>query len=276
MAKEVKLNSSDWCDLVFDGKNKSYGAYALRQSSSKRHIVAFGVILLFTAAVAAVPAFLEAVKPNTPHIAMEDTVKISDIELEKQQKEQEVIQREIAPPPVEVRATITFTPPTIVDDPNVDETREMRTQTELNQNNNLQISIVDNFDGSTSANAVSPEELVEYRNITEEPPSRPFEHVQHMPQFPGGESELIKYLGTSIKYPAQAAEAGIEGRVVLRFVVGKDGKVSDIEILRTLDPSCDREATRVVKGMPKWIPGMQNGQNVAVYYTLPILFKLKK
>ena len=97
-----------------------------------------------------------------------------------------------------------------------------------------------------------------------------------MPQFPGGNAELMRYLSANIKYPTIAAENGIEGRVVLKFVVGKDGGISNIQVVRALDPSCDKEAVRVVKGMPKWIPGMQNGHAVAVYFTLPVLFKLQR
>lgn len=278
MAREIKLNSTDWCDLVFEGKNKSYGAYALRQTSSKRHIIAFGSIILLVGIVAALPAFLQAVKPSSEKVAMEDVFKISDIELEKKLEELEVIKREIAPPTPPVRASIQFTPPAITADANVDESREMRTQEELNQNNRLEISIADNLNGSTDVNAVSLEELNNNRRIvqTDDEPQKRFEHVEQMPQFPGGESELMKFIGNSIKYPPIAAENGIEGRVVVRFVVEKNGKVSDINVLRPIDPSLDKEAVRVIKSMPTWIPGMQNGRNVAVYYTLPVLFKLQK
>lgn len=277
MAREIKLNSTDWCDLVFEGKNKTYGAYALRRSSSKRHTIAFGVIILFVGVVSALPSFLQAVQPNKDKIAMDDVIKISDIELEKKLEQQEVIKQEIAPPPVPTRAAIQFTPPAITADANVDENREMRTQEELNENRTLQISIADNLNGSTASDAVSLEDLTIRRDIMQEDePNKRFEHVEQIPQFPGGEAELMKYINNNIKYPPIAAENGIEGRVVVRFVVEKNGKVSDINILRSVDPSLDKEAARVIRSMPTWIPGMQNGRNVAVYYTLPVLFKLQR
>ncbi|MFT4169231.1 MAG: energy transducer TonB [Dysgonomonas sp.] len=277
MAREIKLNSTDWCDLVFEGKNKTYGAYALRRSSSKRHTIAFGVIILFVGVVSALPSFLQAVQPNKDKIAMDDVIKISDIELEKKLEQQEVIKQEIAPPPLPTRAAIQFTPPTITADANVDENREMHTQEELNENRTLQISIADNLNGSTASDAVSLEDLANNRIvIQEDEPNKRFEHVEQMPQFPGGEAELMKYINNNIKYPPIAAENGIEGRVVVRFVVEKNGKVSDINILRSVDPSLDKEAARVIRSMPTWIPGMQNGRNVAVYYTLPVLFKLQR
>lgn len=100
--------------------------------------------------------------------------------------------------------------------------------------------------------------------------------VEHMPQFPGGDEEMMKFIRENLVYPSIAAEVGIEGRVTIRFVVDRNGKVTDVTLIRGLDPSCDKEAMRIVKKMPRWIPGRQNGRNVPVYYTLPIMFALKK
>jgi TonB family protein len=102
-----------------------------------------------------------------------------------------------------------------------------------------------------------------------------YDHVEQMPSFPGGDKALYKWFETNLKYPDASIKDSIQGRVVVRFVVRKDGSISDVEILRSLDPSCDKEAVRVIKNMPKWIPGKQNGKNVDVYFTLPILFKLQ-
>jgi TonB family protein len=85
----------------------------------------------------------------------------------------------------------------------------------------------------------------------------------------------MNFIGRNIRYPIIAQENGIQGRVIVRFVVSSTGKVSDVQVLRSLDPSCDKEAVRVIKMLPEWIPGEQNGEKVAVYYTLPISFKLK-
>lgn len=109
------------------------------------------------------------------------------------------------------------------------------------------------------------------------PPSKKdtiYEHVEVMPQFPGGETELTKWLSSNIQYPTIAAEQGIQGRVVLKFIVHPDGSIDNIQIIRPLDPNCDKEAIRAVKQMPKWIPGKQGGNPVSVYFNLPIAFKL--
>jgi len=100
--------------------------------------------------------------------------------------------------------------------------------------------------------------------------------VEKMPQFPGGEEEMLKFIHDNLHYPPVAATAGIEGRVTIRFVVSRDGDVTDVKVIRGFDAACDKEAVRVVKLMPKWIPGRQEGRNVPVYYTLPIVFKLQK
>ncbi|MDD2799054.1 MAG: TonB family protein [Bacteroidales bacterium] len=96
-----------------------------------------------------------------------------------------------------------------------------------------------------------------------------------MPMFPGGDSKLMQYIGTSIRYPVSAAERCIQGRVIIQFYVEKDGSISDIRIVRKLDPALDLEAFRVVNSMPNWIPGKLEGENVRVKFTLPINFRLQ-
>ena len=95
-----------------------------------------------------------------------------------------------------------------------------------------------------------------------------------MPSFPGGMQALNKYLKDNLRYPTIAAENGVSGRVVLRFVVSKSGKIENVEVLGPVDRALDEEAVRVVKSMPAWVPGKQNGNAVAVYYTLPVPFVL--
>jgi len=102
-----------------------------------------------------------------------------------------------------------------------------------------------------------------------------FTHVEVMPQFPGGEAALMKWLADNITYPPLAQEQGIQGRVNTRFVITPDGSIEDVEIVKGLDPSCDKEAIRVVKSMPKWVPGKQNGKAVYAYFSLPITFRLQ-
>jgi len=122
---------------------------------------------------------------------------------------------------------------------------------------------------------VDIKDLADHKVITEAPKDEIFVHVEQMPQFPGGEGELMKWLGSNIQYPTIASEQGIQGRVVLKFVVRPDGSIDDVQVIKSLEPSCDKEAVRAVKKMPKWIPGKQNGNPVSVYYNLPVQFKLQ-
>ncbi len=118
-------------------------------------------------------------------------------------------------------------------------------------------------------------ELAEKERIEKEKESdQVFTHAEQMPQFPGGETEMMSFLSQNIKYPEEAQKQGIQGAVILRFIIGKNGEVSDVTVLRSLDPSCDKEAIRVVKSM-KWIPGKQNGNPVNVYYNMPVRFRLQ-
>lgn len=109
--------------------------------------------------------------------------------------------------------------------------------------------------------------------ITED---KPVYSVEQMPQYPGGEEELLKFIKDNLRYPKVAVETGIEGRVYIRFVVSRTGEVTDVTVIRSLDASCDAEAVRVIKMMPNWTPGRQNGMNIPVYYTIPIVYKLNK
>ena len=102
-----------------------------------------------------------------------------------------------------------------------------------------------------------------------------FDIVEQMPEFPGGMQALMKYLAQSIKYPTQAQEAGIQGRVIVQFIVNKDGTISDATLARGVEPSLDDEAIRIVKAMPSWTPGLQKGQPVNVRFTLPVAFRLQ-
>jgi len=102
-----------------------------------------------------------------------------------------------------------------------------------------------------------------------------FQVVERMPEFPGGQEALMRWLHANINYPVVASEAGIQGRVLLQFVVNADGSIVDIQVVRGVDPSLDREAVRVVQRMPRWSPGQQRGQNVRVLFTLPVTFRLQ-
>jgi protein TonB len=102
-----------------------------------------------------------------------------------------------------------------------------------------------------------------------------FQVVEEMPEFPGGMAECLKFLGKNIKYPTISQENGVQGKVIVQFVVNKDGSIVDPVVVRSVDPYLDKEALRVIKTMPKWKPGKQRGKAVRVKYTVPVTFKLQ-
>ncbi len=277
MSKDIRLNSAEWCDVVFEGKNKQYGAYRLRQSSSKRHIVAFLVVCVFAGFVSALPGLVSEIKKltQTQTTSMEETYEMSNIPVEQEIPEENVIKQETAPPPPPLKTTVKFVPPTIAKDEEVVEDK-MVGQEEI-QETKIQISVAD-VKGTDDKHGIDIAELREHKQIVQEKPveEKPFVTVEQMPSFPGGEMEMQRFIAENLKYPVVAQESGIQGRVTIRFVVTKTGAISDVTVIRGIDPSCDREAVRVVKTMPKWIPGKQNGLNVPVYFTLPIVFRLKQ
>lgn len=147
-----------------------------------------------------------------------------------------------------------------------------------------ELTVVDNeeeLDDELDIDTEADEEtMIEQTDImieeeVEEEEPEIFMVVEQMPEFPGGQAELFKYISQNIQYPAIAKENGIQGKVFIQFVVGKDGSITNVTVLRGVDPSLDKEAVRVVKSMPKWKPGKQRGKPVYVRYQVPINFKLQ-
>jgi protein TonB len=129
--------------------------------------------------------------------------------------------------------------------------------------------------GTDDIHGIDIADLQEHKVIAEEKEDKIWEVVEQQATFPGGTEALMKYLNDNIKYPVVAQENGIKGRVTLKFVVNKQGKISNVTVLKGVDPSLDKEAMRVVNSMPTWIPGKQNGKEVNVYFTLPVTFTLQ-
>lgn len=269
---KVDLTSLEWCELIFKDRNKSYGAYKMRRDLGKRQTAALVIVTVVALAGFTLPRLIKLAMPKQK----EEMVEVTQLSaLEEPEVKEEIIKKvePIAPPPA-LKSTIKFTAPVIKKDEEVNDDEELKSQDELTQTK-VQISIVD-VKGNDELNGKDIADLQEV--ITKAPETEkeePYTMVEQMPQFPGGPTELLKYIAKNLKYPVIAQENGIQGRVILRFVVSAKGYVEDVKVLRSLDPYCDKEAIRVVKSLPQWIPGKQNGRNVPVYYTCPIVFKLQ-
>lgn len=277
MSKNIDLTSQEWIDLIFEGKNKNYGAYRLRQSSGKRHIYAFVVVIVVTiilfSALRMVTTYQAERKARE---SITQVTELSNIQLQQPEVPEENIIRvyEAPPPAVELKSTIKFTPPVIKKDEEVSEDAEMKTQ-EFLTTSDLAISIAD-VKGTNEETGVDIATLQDHKVIVAaEAEEKIFEIVEQPASFPGGQTALMSWLGDNIRYPVIAQENGIQGRVIIQFVVASDGSIDDIVVVRGVDPSLDREAERLVSEMPKWIPGRQGGKAVKVRFTLPIVFKLQ-
>ena len=284
MAKEINLSSREWCDLVFEGKNKDFGAYVIRTESTKRHNKAvlwsiIGTIIFGLLAFGYVKAsqYIEERRIAEWGEQIDVIVDMSQ-EAEDPEPEQERLEQEKPEVLQDVLNSIKVTELQIVEDNEVNREDEILSQDEIEQTNRAfgQTNVDNGQDDRTQFQTAVEEVVVEKK---EEKPKEVKEEihtlVEQMPQFPGGDAALMKYLSSHINYPPMAAENGVQGKVILQFVVEKDGRVGEVKIARSVDKDLDKEAIRVVKSLPKFTPGRQNGYPVRVWYTLPVNFKLQ-
>ena len=271
MAK-LDLASSEWCQLIFEGKNQAYGAYRMRANSTKRHNVAMLIVVVIAAVGFSIPTLLKLATPEQKEVMTEVTTLSKLEEPEIKQEEMKRVEP-VAPPPPALKSSIKFTAPVIKKDEEVRDEDEIKSQTELTETK-VAISIAD-VKGNDEANGKDIADLKQVVTQAPEEEEKVFDMVEQMPTFPGGTNELMKYIADHLKYPTIAQENGVEGRVICQFVVSSDGRVRDAKVVKTLDPYCDKEAIRVIMSMPKWIPGKQNGKAVSVQYTVPIVFRLQ-
>lgn len=270
MGSGFNIFSDEWCDLIFEGKNQAYGAYIHRQNSSKRHFQALIIALLMILMVITAPSFIRQILPKR----VEKDVRVrtlSDINLERP-KENNILKELPPPPPVIARNTIKFTPPVIKPDEQVNEQEEPKMQKEV-ISQTAAIGTVD-FDKGTDDISAPIAKVNENSKITEDAEA-PFVIVEQMPQYPGGEKEMLKFIYDNLKYPVLAQELGISGTVIVNFVIDREGKISNVKVTRNIGGGCDEEAVRVLEKMPRWSPGKQGGKTVRVSYTLPFKFILK-
>jgi protein TonB len=214
------------------------------------------------------------------YIASKNAAIEADVELQSLAEKKEIKEEKKDEPEVEkieverVKSSVAFTVPEIKKDEEVKEDQEMKSQDDLAETNTaIGAFTVEGNDETAEVKHVE-EKIAEPEPVKEEE-TKVFDVVEQMPSFPGGPSALMQYLNSNIKYPVVAEENGVQGRVVCTFVVEKDGSITDVRVVKSVDPSLDKEAMRVVKGMPKWIPGKQNGSAVRVKYTVPVTFRLQ-
>ena len=238
------------------------------------------ITLLIIAGIVAIVLVKGAIEnAMSKNVALETDVELSKLAQKKEakverkqppkmQEEQKVVEK--------VKSSVKFTAPEIKKDEDVKPEDELKSQEDLAKNN----TAIGSFDVKGNDEAAgevlkAKEVVVDEKPKVEAEVNKVFDVVEQMPQFPGGQSALFEYLSSHIKYPVVAEENGVQGRVIVTFVVERDGNITDVKVAKSVDPSLDREATRVVKSMPNWIPGKQNGSAVRVKFTVPVTFRLQ-
>lgn len=273
---KIDLISNEWTDLVFEGRNQAYGAYKLRKGTTKRNIWSLIIVTL-----AAVLLFLglQLQKMVEANKTVENTQAVELSSLEQKKKEAKVEKKEIIKTEPEkvvekVKSSVKFTAPVIKKDSEVKEEDEIKLE-EVEKSNKAIGSFTVEGNDEVGGEVLKAKDDIKAPEPPKHEENKIFTVVEQMPMYPGGDAALMQYLSSNIHYPAVAAENGVQGRVVVGFVVERDGSITDVNVMRSVDPSLDREAVRVVKNMPRWTPGKQNGSAVRVKYQVPVSFRLQ-
>ena len=289
MAKNVDLTSKEWRDIVFADKNQEFGAYQLRKDSDKRHNLAalYALIGLIVVVILIIGySKYSDYKAEQDRLALiEERERMQALEIEtvsdepdevEEEPEQQKFEQEIPQVPEEVLATVQVTQIAIVD---ADKVKNEVIDMEQQKEDNTARGVVNQEGGDDIDKLQSVKEqvvVVEPEPEVKKPePEQIFVAVEQPAEFPGGAAAMMKWLSNNIRYPESAQQNGISGRVVVKFVVEKDGSIGNPTIVKGVDRDLDQEALRVVKRMPKWQPGKNNGQPVRSYFNLPVTFRLQ-
>ena len=275
---QIDLINNEWTNIVFENRKREYGAYVLRVQTGMRNFAAIGAVLILVAvAMVALVAKNAYENYRREHATYDQVFEISNLTRDevkpKVERVEPVRQEEVEKVIENVRTSMKFTAPVIRKDAEVNPDDEIKTQDEI-MHSNVAIAFADVIGNDENGEVLHKKEIIAGETTKPAEDTKVHTIVEQMPSFPGGDAALMQWLSSHIKYPAVAAENDIQGRVVCTFIVGKDGAISDVEVIRSIDPSLDKEAVRVISQMPNWLPGRQNGQAVRVKYTLPVTFRL--
>ena len=278
---QIDLISNEWSDMMFEHRNKEYGAYVLRRQTGRRNVISMIAVLLLFAAVMVFMIAKNAYEAyQKEHAVMDQVTELSA--LTQQKKKEAKVERKEIPVKQEqqqvvekVKSSVKFTAPVIKKDDEVKPEDELKSQDEI-MNSKVAVGALNVVGNDENGEVLKAKEVIATEPVKpKEEENKVFDVVEQMPSYPGGMGALMQYLSSNIKYPVIAEENGIQGRVICTFVVERDGSITDVRIAKSVDPSLDKEAMRVVSKMPKWIPGKQNGSAVRVKYTLPVTFRLQ-
>jgi protein TonB len=258
MENELKITPS-FDDIVFENRNKEYGAYNIRKKYNRTVLWAMLVGVTILGSIIITPYVMASVSERRA----QREEKAVTAELEKLDTPlEEIAPPPPPPPPAEAQVQVKYVAPVVVDSVKVEESANFATVDEVKE-------------------TVQDEAVVEVveqpkEEVQEDVPEEVFLVVEEMPSFGSGDANGFRsYVSANMKYPDVAAENGIQGRVFVQFVVEADGRLTNVKVIRGVDPALDKEAIRVVEGSPRWNPGKQRGKPVRVSFTFPITFVLQ-
>ena len=281
---KIDLASREWCDLVFEGRNREYGAYRARANKGKFQLRALIFVLIL---IAAIIAFLIA--KNAVEAAIEKNralegdmvTELSQLKKEEPKKEEKKKEPELKyeepKEKVKVKASIEFTVPKIVDDDKIDHSKELKTQDEVTKSS-FAIASQDyagDGDGGINIDDLKDNQSAGGTSVPKEEEVVDNALVEVQATYPGGEAALLAFIGKNLIYPQIALEQELQGKVILRFQVKADGSVGDIVIQKSLSRECDQAAKDVVRKLKRFTPAKQQGRPVPVWFTLPISFQIQ-
>lgn len=279
MAK-VDILSKNWNDILFEDRNRSYGAYEMRASTGKRNLWALVALLVLLAFAYILPSIVSGIASAVESLGSDQVTELSNIEQEEEEEDDIQIEEnkpDEAPAETvtEMASSIQFTVPEITD--NVAEDKELIAQQKAQEARAKMGEF--NFQGNDETSTNIKSDKKQLGDVASggggEGEAKVFTYVEQMPVYPGGEAALQKFIHDHLKYPQVSLEEGVQGTVMLRFVVNENGSVGDVQILKSLDTYCDREAKRVVQSLPRFTPGRQQGKPVKVWFQFPIRFEIQ-
>ena len=284
---KVDLASREWCDMVFEGRNKEYGAYRHRANKGKFQLRAIIIVLIMIAAIVAfilAKTAVEAALSEGKNLDEDQITELAELKKDEPKKEEPKkkepeLEYEKPVEKVAVKSSIQFTVPKIVEDEKVDHSKELKTQDEVTKNK-FAIASQD-YVNETGGTGINIDDLKENQQAggTTVPPKEPEvvdNAILEVPAtYPGGEAALLAFVSKNLVYPAIAQEQELQGVVVLRFKVDVDGSVSSVKIEKSLSKECDQAAAEVVRKLHRFVPAKQQGHPVPVWFRLPVRFRIQ-
>ncbi len=260
---KIDLTSKEWCDIIFQGRNKDYGAYKIRKETGRRYLTA----LVCTLIIVISPLFYISIISLLTYRMDTKFTNVTELSNLKPAENKHKLIKKAVEQPSKTAQTVKRQKPSdafcIKADKDVTD-EDLSSKEKSGSATGVIEVAADSFaldDKEVRNNAI---------NANIDP--KIFRVIEQLPEFPGGVSAFMKWLTLNLKYPKSAQQDNVKGKVVVQFIINKNGTISDLKIVHSLNSDCDREVLRVLSTMPKWKPGIEDGKPTRTQYVIPIVF----